>query len=104
MADPTSIPEPPKAASGWLELLKKANDYNLVSLIAAGIIAYAYWTSQAKWEKRLDDSEARTRAALVSCASVARDESSKTRAEVRKQAAEVQQTLGAPNTPDGGAR
>lgn len=91
------IPEPPKGAAGWLDLLKKANDYNIVSLISAAIIGYAYWTAQDKWEKRLEASEARTRAALTACSNSVVGEGWKTREEVRKKARELRQAV----TPDG---
>lgn len=96
-----NVPEPSKAASGWLELLKKANDYNLIPLLLAAAVGYAYWTDKADAKKSLEASEARTRAALIACTDKVTGESSKTREEVRKKVTELRGVLEqpAPATP-----
>lgn len=103
MAD---VPEAPKGASSWLDLLDKANRLNLIPLLLALAIGYAYWTSQANAQKRQDEAEARTRAALERCAGIASSEGSRTREEVRRKAGEVRQAIqpGTPDYADGGAR
>lgn len=100
------IPEPPKAATSWLDLLDKANRLNLIPLLLAIAIGWAYW----KTLDRLEASEARTRAALAACsgnAQAVREESSKTREVVRAKSAELQQAIGVPSAApyvDGGVR
>jgi len=88
-----AAPTTPEGAAKWLDLLKKANDYNLIPIILAIAIGYAYWTSQAQWTQRLDQSEARTRAALERCTSETRAEHRKTREELAKEADAVKREI-----------
>lgn len=94
-----NIPEPPKNVSAWVDLLKKLNDYNLIPLIACGIVGYLYWQSGKDAQIRLDAAEARTRSALAACSSVAREESSKTREVVRTKSTELQTAIGVQSAP-----
>ncbi len=94
-----NVPEPPKAASGWLSLLKQANDLNIVPLIGMAVVGYLFWQSGQDHKKQLEASEARTRAALIACTDRITGESSKTRDEVRKKATELRGVLEQPAAP-----
>lgn len=101
IVDPANVPAPPSSASSWLDLLDKANRLNIVPIIACAVMGYLFWKSNQDNEARLAAAEARTRAALVACSGSVREESSRTREEVRKKAADLQGVIEAQQPSSG---
>jgi hypothetical protein len=88
-----TLPEPPKAAGSWLDLLDKANRLNVIPILLAATVVYFYWADKAQARADLAAAESRTREALSECRASASAEHKRTREEVRAKAADLKREL-----------